>query len=133
MAACAAAGIPIRITFTYRSNETQDALYAQGRTKPGKVVTNAKAGQSFHNFKLAYDGVPEKLLKLENWGDNKKDQPIADAAWNLYGELAEAQGLEWGGRWKSIKDRPHCQWSGGITLAQLRAGHYPPNETKLEA
>jgi peptidoglycan L-alanyl-D-glutamate endopeptidase CwlK len=131
MKACAAAGMPIRITFTYRSNETQAALYAQGRTKPGKIVTNARAGQSYHNYKLAYDGVPEKLLALPNWGDNKHDQATADAAWALYGKLGKEQGLEWGGEWRSIKDRPHMQWTGGLTLAQLRQGHYPGEETRL--
>jgi peptidoglycan L-alanyl-D-glutamate endopeptidase CwlK len=131
MAACEAAAIPISITFTYRSLETQAALYAQGRTKPGKIVTNAKAGQSFHNFKLAYDGVPKKLLALPNWGDNPHDQTMANEAWALYGKLAEEQGLEWGGRWRTIKDRPHCQWTGGLTLAQLQQGHYPPDQTKL--
>jgi peptidoglycan L-alanyl-D-glutamate endopeptidase CwlK len=131
MKACADAGMPIRITFTYRSNETQAALYAQGRTKPGKIVTNAKAGQSFHNYRLAYDGVPEKLLVLPNWGDNKRDQHVADAAWALYAQLGKAQGLEWGGDWRTIKDRPHMQFTGGLTLAQLQQGHRLPDQTVL--
>ena len=49
VAACKKDGIDILITSTWRDNESQNALYAQGRTKPGKKVTNAKAGQSFHN------------------------------------------------------------------------------------
>jgi peptidoglycan L-alanyl-D-glutamate endopeptidase CwlK len=125
VAACEAAGMPIAITFTYRSIETQNALYAQGRTKPGKVVTNAKGGQSLHNYRLAYDGVPKKLLAYPNWGDTPAHQAEANAAWSLYAKLGKVQGLEWGGDWKSIKDRPHMQWTGGLTLAQLQQGHVP--------
>jgi len=55
---CDEQGIDILITSTYRDAESQDALYAQGRTKPGKIVTNAKAGQSFHNWRVAFDFVP---------------------------------------------------------------------------
>lgn len=124
MAACAQAGIPIKLTFTFRSFETQDALYAQGRTKPGKIVTKAKGGQSLHNYKLAYDGVPIALLALPNWGDTPEHQKETDRIWALYGKLAEQQGLEWGGRWK-FKDRPHCQNTFGLTLAQLQAGRRP--------
>ncbi|MET0439142.1 MAG: M15 family metallopeptidase [Devosia sp.] len=131
MKACAAAGMPIRITATYRSVAEQNALYAQGRSKPGKIVTNAKGGTSYHNFRLAYDGVPEKLLALDNWGDNKKDQAVANAAWALYGKLAKEQGLEWGGEWRTIKDRPHCQWTGGLTLAQLIQGAKIPGDTRM--
>jgi peptidoglycan L-alanyl-D-glutamate endopeptidase CwlK len=139
MKACADAGMPIRITFTYRSNETQDILYSLGRSlfvnpfdgmkfKKGQHITNAKAGQSFHNFGLAYDGIPEKLLVLPKWGDNPRDQHVADAAWALYGQLGKAQSLIWGAEFHSIPDRPHMQWSAGLTLAQLRAGRRPPNK-----
>ena len=55
---CKAAGIDLLVTSTYRDNESQDALYAQGRTQPGKIVTKAKAGQSFHNYRCAVDVVP---------------------------------------------------------------------------
>lgn len=49
-----------RFAYTIRTFAEQEALYAQGRTKPGKVVTNAKAGMSYHNYGLAVDIV---LLK----------------------------------------------------------------------
>ena len=55
---CKAQGIDVIITSTYRDAECQDKLYAQGRTEPGKKVTNAKAGQSFHNWRVAFDFVP---------------------------------------------------------------------------
>lgn len=122
-AKCTVAGIPFTVTFTYRSIETQNALYAQGRTNPGKRVTNARGGQSFHNYRLAYDGTPNCLLKLPNWGDTKEHQKETNRIWALYGQLAEECGLRWGGRFKSIVDRPHCEYP--ISLADLQAGKRP--------
>ena len=79
LARSAAAGIPLTVTFTYRSPATQAALYAQGRTTPGRVVTNARAGESFHNYGLAFDVVPTALLALPNWGDTPAHQAQTDA------------------------------------------------------
>jgi peptidoglycan L-alanyl-D-glutamate endopeptidase CwlK len=55
---CKAKNIDVIITSTYRDTESQNALYAQGRTTAGKIVTNAKGGQSFHNWKVAFDFCP---------------------------------------------------------------------------
>src|SRR5258708_12842627 len=55
----AANGVQLRIVQGLRTKAEQDALYAQGRTTPGKVVTNAKGGQSMHNYGLPVDTVPE--------------------------------------------------------------------------
>ena len=127
MALCAEAGIPCTVTFTYRSAETQNALYAQGRTKPGKIITKARGGSSFHNYRLAYDATPTCLLKLPNWGDTPAHQKETDRIWALYGQLAEQCGLEWGGWWK-FRDRPHAQWSGGLSIAQLKLGNRPEGQ-----
>lgn len=118
----AKAGIPLTVTFTLRSMETQAALYALGRTKPGKVVTNARPGYSFHNFGLALDVVPTELLKLPNWGDTPATQKRANELWSRLGAIGKAIGFRWGGDFKSIKDRPHFEWSGDLALADLRAG-----------
>ena len=59
-------GVRLRFTQTLRTNKEQDDLYAQGRTKKGKIVTNAKGGQSIHNFGLAFDIVI--LLDKDNNG-----------------------------------------------------------------
>jgi len=118
----AQAGIPLTVIFTRRSLETQDALYAQGRTTPGSIVTNARAGYSFHNFGLAFDVVPTELLSLPNWGDTPAQQAHTNVLWATVGKLGMALGLTWGGDFKSIEDRPHFEWSGGLTLAELRAG-----------
>ncbi len=110
---CKAAGIDVLITSTYRDAASQNALYAQGRTAPGRRVTNAKAGQSWHNFKCAFDFVPIVHGKAQ-WGDA--------ATFERCGKIAESVGLEWAGRWKSFRELAHCQYTGGLTRAQLRAG-----------
>lgn len=117
IAACKQASIDLLITSTFRDFESQDALYAQGRTAPGKIVTNARGGQSFHNFRVAYDVVPLRNGKPV-WGTSGED----GALWQRVGELGEAQGLEWAGRWKRFREFPHFQFTGGLTLADFQAG-----------
>ena len=110
---CKMQGIDVIITSTYRDGAAQDALYAQGRSLPGKKVTNAKAGQSFHNWRVAFDFVPIVGGKAI-WND--------DALWTKCGEIAEGIGLEWAGRWTKFKETAHCQYTGGLTLADFQSG-----------
>ena len=114
IAAAKAEGIDLLVTSTYRDNESQNALYAQGRTAPGKIVTNAKAGESFHNFRCAIDVVPIVAGK-PRWD-------VKDEVWQKIGKLGKAQGLEWAGDWKRFKEYPHFQYTGGLNLAQLQKG-----------
>lgn len=107
-------GIDLLVTSTYRDNASQDALYAQGRTTPGKKVTNAKAGQSWHNYRCAVDVVPIVAGK-PRWD-------VKDEVWQQVGALGKAAGLEWAGDWKKFKEYPHFQYTGGLTLAQLQSG-----------
>ena len=102
-------GIELRVTSAERNCEEQDKLYAKGRTAPGKVVTNAKCGKSSHNYKLAVDVVEFKNGKAL-WTNSN---------WDRIGQLGEEVGLEWGGNWRSFKDKPHFQDLGGRTLANL--------------
>lgn len=110
---CAEAGIDILIYCTYRSPEEQDALYAQGRTKPGRIVTNARGGQSWHNHRRAFDFVPMVDGKPQ-WEDK-----------SLYlkaGGIAESVGLEWAGRWTGkLRETAHCQFTSGKSLAQMQS------------
>jgi len=112
IAKCAKQGIDVIVTSTYRDADSQNALYAQGRTKPGPKVTNAKAGESFHNYRVAFDFCPIVNGKAA-WNDTM--------LFERCGEIAESIGLEWAGRWKSFKELAHCQMSG-YTLAELKAG-----------
>ena len=111
---CNKQGLDILIYCTLRSKEEQDGLYAQGRTKPGKIVTNARGGESFHNYGCAFDFVPMVAGKSA-WDDT-----------NLYrkaGVIAESVGLEWAGRWTGkLRETAHCQYTGGLTLSQLKSG-----------
>ena len=113
VAACLVQGIEVKIISTYRDGDYQNSLYAQGRTLPGKKVTNAKSGQSWHNFRCAFDFCPSVNGKLQ-WNDI--------ATFKRCGEIAESVGLEWAGRWKSFQEMAHCQFTGGLTLADLRSG-----------
>lgn len=116
IAAAKKEGIDVLVTSTYRDGESQNALYAQGRTKPGRIVTNAKAGQSWHNFRLAFDVVPVVNGKAM-WNDLRTFRRL--------GAIGKSVGLEWAGDWKSFPEMPHFQWTGGLSLAQLRAGKKP--------
>ena len=113
IAAAKAKGIDLLVTSTYRYNESQDALYAQGRTAPGNIVTRAKAGQSWHNWRCALDVVPLVNGKAI-WDDQ--------AMWKQVGEIGKSCGLEWAGDWVTFKEFPHFQYTGGMTLAQLQQG-----------
>ena len=115
--ACKNAGFDILITSTYRDAESQNALYAQGRTKKGAIVTNARAGQSWHNYRLAFDIVPLKNGKPV-WGTSGADGKL----WKAIGKIGKACGLEWAGDWVSMKEFPHFQFTGGLTLKDLQAG-----------
>jgi peptidoglycan L-alanyl-D-glutamate endopeptidase CwlK len=100
-----------------RTWRQQDALYAIGRTKPGRIVTNAKGGQSNHNFGLALDfGVFRDGKYLDTAMPN-----LAAHVHKQVGKLAKKHGLEWGGAWQRFKDLPHFEVSTPFTLAQKRA------------
>lgn len=115
-------GIWILVTQGLRTIAEQNALYAQGRTTSGKIVTNAKGGTSYHNFGLAFDfAVYNSDGKTINW--------TIDSRWKRVGAIGKSLGLEWGGDFKSIKDVPHFQLTFGLTTAQLRAGAKPPTST----
>lgn len=104
-------GIHPYITETVRTFAQQDALYAIGRTKPGNKVTNAKGGQSLHNYALALDFV----LKI-----NGKVSWIVDKNWLIVVDCFEKYGFEWGGSWKRSKDFPHFQKTFGYTWQLLK-------------
>ncbi len=111
IAACRKKGIEILITSTYRGNEEQNDLYAKGRTKPGPKVTNAKAGESLHNYGIAFDICP--LVK---------GKPAWKAAnlFRLAGKIGASLGLEWGGSWKSFPDLPHFQFTAGYKISDFQ-------------
>lgn len=111
---CKRQGIDLLVTSTYRDYESQQALYNQGRTTIGNIVTNAKPGESFHNFKCAFDVVP--LVNGKPVWDSR------DPIWKRIGEIGKSVGLDWAGEWKTFKETAHFQYTGGLTLKDLQEG-----------
>lgn len=114
-----------RFAYTLRTFTEQDALYAQGRTKAGAKVTNAKGGQSYHNYGLAIDIVllvdkdKNGTFETASWdiktdfdGDKKADWMEVVATFKRYG-------YEWGGDWKFV-DAPHFQKTFGYSIQELQ-------------
>jgi peptidoglycan L-alanyl-D-glutamate endopeptidase CwlK len=113
-ASCRKAGIDVLIYNTLRTTEEQDILYAQGRTQPGNIVTNARGGDSWHNYGAAFDFVP-MLVGKPQWKN--------DSLYTKCGIIAESVGLEWGGRWRGkLHDKPHCQFRNGKSLEDMKKG-----------
>ncbi|EKZ4851755.1 M15 family metallopeptidase [Listeria monocytogenes] len=96
-------GIYLCVAQGYRSSAEQNALYAQGRTKPGAVVTNAKGGQSNHNYGVAVD-----LCLYTSDGKNVIWESTT-SRWKTVVSAMKAEEFEWGGDWKSFKDYPHFE------------------------
>jgi peptidoglycan L-alanyl-D-glutamate endopeptidase CwlK len=117
-----------RFAYTLRTFAEQDALYAQGRSKPGSIVTKAKGGQSYHNYGLAIDIV--LLVDTDNNGsfetaswDEKKDfDGDGKGDWQEVVSVFKRYGYEWGGDWK-FSDTPHFQKTFGKSIADLQALH----------
>jgi D-alanyl-D-alanine dipeptidase len=103
------AGISVKLTCGYRSAQEQNRLYAQGRTAPGRIVTNARGGSSWHNYGLAAD-----------YAFVVGGQLTWNGPWRVFGRIAGECGLEWGGDWTKFPDRPHVQWRNGRTLRKMR-------------
>jgi peptidoglycan L-alanyl-D-glutamate endopeptidase CwlK len=130
---CTQQGISVVVTCTYRSIVEQNALYLQGRDSlrevnlsrrlinlnpitaaDNKIVTRARGGYSFHQYRVAFDIVP-----VEN------GKPIWSAThpvWHILGALGESCGLEWAGRWKRNNETCHFQYTDGLTINDFRNG-----------
>lgn len=100
-------GHQLMVTDGVRTLHRQQELYAQGCTAPGRVVTNADGIRTKSNHQAKDDGwghaVDCCFLRdgKPSWAD--------DHPWRLYGELAKAQGLKWGGDWTGLVDKPHIE------------------------
>ena len=117
----------VRFAFTLRTFQEQADIYAQGRTKlfdsKGNklgIVTNAKPGQSYHNYGLAFDIC---LVSDGNtsWDTVKDFDGDGKADWMEVVSIMKSNGWEWGGDWVTLKDRPHFQKLYGYNWRQLLA------------
>ena len=112
------AGLDVRLTQGFRTYSYQNDLYDQGRTRRGHIVTDARGGESLHNFGLAYD------VGVFDGGQYVKRG--ADPRYRRVGVLGEgvadgigAARLRWGGRW-SKPDSSHFEFDGGLPLTEIR-------------
>lgn len=99
-AECEAQALPVLWTDGMRTRAEQDALYAQGRTAPGTIVTNVRYPDSLHNWGVAVDFC--RNVKGREYDD-------ADNFFFRVAFVAKAYGLDWGGDWTSFRDKPHLQ------------------------
>jgi peptidoglycan LD-endopeptidase CwlK len=108
----------IRIVQGLRTIEEQNAIYAQGRTKPGKKVTNARGGSSYHNYGLAIDFAFLDSKGQISWDINKDWDLDHQSDWMEVVKIFKEAGWEYGGDWK-MRDYPHLQKSFGYSWQQL--------------
>lgn len=104
LASCRRQGTDYWATRGFATYGEQMSLWEQGRLRPGPIVTNAKGGESYHNFGLAIDFCPDALHLKPGLQPNWRPE-----SFDILGKEAFAFNLEWGGRFKR-PDRPHVQF-----------------------
>ncbi|MBK8093067.1 MAG: M15 family metallopeptidase [Verrucomicrobiaceae bacterium] len=115
-AVMATKGVAIEVISGLRSWSAQAALYAQGRTKHGRIVTKARPGSSWHNYGLAIDlGLFKNGLYLDEKRPGEADRLYAEI-----GRIAAKHGVEWAGNWKSFQETPHFQVTFGLSISSAR-------------
>ena len=123
-----------RFTHTLRTFAEQDKLFAIGRTRAGRIVTNARAGRSYHNYGLAIDIVLlhdrnndwiYETISYDQKADTDKD---GKADWIEVVEIFKQYGWTWGGNWR-FRDAPHFEKTLGYSVAQLLDLH---NKKKVD-
>lgn len=108
-----------------RTFEEQDELFAKGRTKEGKRVTNARGGYSWHNYGLAVDYVLDGMIDKPGiqWSWDIKSDLNKDGKndWKQMADLAVDLGFEAGYYWRTYPDAAHIQYTCGLNLVEARA------------
>lgn len=113
-----------RFSHTLRTFAEQDALYKQGRPD-GRKVTNAKGGQSYHNYGLAVDIVMildkdgNGTYESASWDKQLDFDGDGISDWQEVVEIFKRYGWTWGGEWKFV-DAPHFQKAFGYSIADLK-------------
>lgn len=118
-----------RITYSLRTFAEQQALYNQGRTTSGQIVTNAKPGSSYHNYGLALDFAlvvdsdGDGKFTETSWNINKDYDGDLKADWMEFVAIMKKHGWFWGGDFKSFKDYPHFEKTLGTNWRGLLDRH----------
>lgn len=110
-----AEGIEIRVVQALRTWAEQDALYAQGRTVPGHIVTNCPGGKSYHNFGLSVDCVPSTRTPEQPYDPDWNNK---HPSWIRMETIGKSLGLECGAFWRTFKDCPHFQMTGRFPIGE---------------
>ena len=97
---CRAAGLNVLVTDTRRSRQEQEALYAQGRTRPGSIITRCRYPYSPHNWGVAFDFC--RNVKGREYDDS-------DGFFAKCGAVGKQLGLFWGGDFRTFVDKPHLE------------------------
>lgn len=117
--------IYVQITSGYRSFAEQNKLYAQGRTNKSKpIVTNARGGESLHNYGLAVDYVIVS-------DDGRRAIWTVNSKWKRAAAIAKSLGFAWGGDFTTFRDYPHLQMTGGLSIKELQSGKRPKLVSKV--
>lgn len=117
-----------RFAYTLRTFAEQDALFAQGRTKPGKILTRARGGQSYHNYGLAVDIVllvdrdGNGTYETASWDTKSDFDGDRKADWMEIVDIFKRYGWTWGGDWK-FTDMPHFEKTFGKSIMELQKLH----------
>jgi peptidoglycan LD-endopeptidase CwlK len=119
-------GVAIRVVQGLRTWAEQDALYAQGRTAPGNIVTNCPGGKSYHNFGLAVDCVPSTQAPGQPFAPDWNDQ---HPKWQRMVAVGTSLGLDSGANWRTFKDYPHFQ----LALASRKRLKFLKNQSLATA
>lgn len=128
-------GLPFVVFETRRSFSRSAELYMQGRevrhglvVRVGRIVTNARSGESPHNWGLAIDCILNP--KSDWWDDGERAtgpwdngydgktlaRPLVKLAWERYGRCVRQADLNWGGDFASVVDLPHAELKGWRAL-----------------
>lgn len=123
-----AIGITIIITDGFRSVESQNEIYEQGRSDEGAIVSYARGGESYHNYGLAIDyamlnkeGIISYDLQRDGNGNGESD-------WFEVARIGKNLGFFWGGDWRGFKDYPHLEYTFGLSISELQDGWRPADK-----
>ena len=135
---CSARGVAVLVYETRRTLERQLELYRRGRELPGRVVTNAQPGDSWHNYGRAVDAAPLELAAggehkgvdwspfrtpsgRRRWERGEHDLELLDRPWRVMVDAADVVGIGWAGRWRgSLLEYVHFQITDGLDRRALR-------------
>jgi peptidoglycan LD-endopeptidase CwlK len=131
-----AVDLNMQIHSAYRSPAEQDGIFAQGRTKPGKIATNARGtpqAQSMHCYKVAVDAhFDQNQDGMAEW-----DEKLYKKVWEeCLKKGLDKRGLAWAGNWQSFKETAHFEVSFGKSWRDFAAGFDPSKHVepvKVEA